>query len=118
MSVEARRTVRIPLVVDEEDAALLHATHLPYLHCQQRAVEYCWPAQPKQPDDLVTSKQEAEGALYNTLREETNGLQANLVQKAIKDAVAAVSSCKTHWENGDRISKPSFDVEDGTYART
>ena len=118
MSVKARRTVRIPLAVDAADAVRLHATHLPYQHCQQRAVEYCWPDQPKQPDDLVTSKKEAEDALYSKLREETAGLQANLVQKAIKDAVAAVSSCKTHWENGDRISKPSFDFEDGTYSRT
>jgi len=118
MSVKARRTVRIPLDVDEEDAVRLHATHLPYLHCQQRAVDYCWPDQPKQPDDLVTEKGEVEDALYDDLREETCGLHANLVQKAIKDAVSAVSSCKTHWERGDRISKPEFTVADGTYSRT
>lgn len=116
--MEARRTVRIPLVVDGEDAVLLHATHLPYQYCQQQAVEYCWPDQPKHPSDLVTSKKEVEDALYDDLREETGGLHSNLVQKAIKDAVAAVSSCKTHWERGDRVSKPSFDFEDGTYART
>lgn len=118
MSVEARRTVRIPLIIDEEDAVRLHATHLPYLHCQQRAVDYCWPTQPKQPDDLITSKTEVEDALYEELREETCGLHSNLVQKAIKDAVSAVSSCKTHWEEGDRISRPEFSVEDGTYSRT
>jgi len=118
MSVEARRTVRIPLDVNEEDAALLHATQLPYQYCQKRAVEYCWPTQPTQPSDLVRDKGEVEEALYDDLRKETCGLHSNLVQKAIKDAVAAVSSCKTHWERADRISKPSFDVEDGTYART
>jgi IS605 OrfB family transposase len=118
MAVKARRTVRIPLDPSDADARCLHATHLPYLHCQHRAVEYCWPTTPKRPSDLITDKGEVEEALYDELREETDGLHSNLVQKAIKDAVSAVSSCQTHWENGDRISKPSFDVENGTYART
>lgn len=120
MAVKATRTVRIPLEVSNEDAFSLHATHPFYQYCQNRAVNHCWPTRPKHPDDLLTDKKEIEDALYGDLRQETNGLHSNLVQKAIKDAVDAISSCKTHWEQGDRISKPEFDPipsEDG-YART
>ena len=107
--VEANRTVVIPLKVPEESRTDFHQTILPYAYCQQQTVNYCWPNTPKQPDDLQTSKQDAEDALYHQLRDDTDEeLNANLVQKAIKDATSAVSSCKTSWENGDRISKPDF----------
>jgi IS605 OrfB family transposase len=98
----------------------LHATYRPYQHCQNRAVDWCWPDQPTQPDDLTTSKGDAEDALYDDLREDTDyNLNANLVQKAIKDAVGTVGSCKTSWENGDRISKPVFeDRDDSSYTIT
>lgn len=86
-----------------------HQTILPYVYCQQETVEHCWPNTPTQPHDLKTSKRDAENALYNRLRAATDEqLHANLVQKAIKDATAAVGSCKTSWENGGRISKPDF----------
>ena len=107
--VEANRTVVIPLNVPEESKADFHRTILPYTYCQQETVEHCWPETPKQPEDLQTSKQDAENALYDQLREDTNEqLHSNLVQKAIKDATSAISSCKTSWENGDRISNPDF----------
>lgn len=107
--VEATRTVVIPLIVPEESTSDLHQTIIPYTYCQQETVEHCWPATPKQPSDLETSKQAAEDALYDRLREATDEkLNANLVQKAIKDATSAVSSCKTSWEHGDRISTPDF----------
>jgi IS605 OrfB family transposase len=107
--VEASRTVVIPLRVSEESRSDFHQTILPYAYCQQEAVEHCWPETPKQPADLQTSKQDAEDALYDRLRADTNEqLHSNLVQKAIKDATSAISSCKTSWENGDRVSKPDF----------
>jgi len=107
--VEANRTVVIPLNVPEEYKGDFHHTITPYAYCQQETVEHCWPDNPKQPSKLETSKQAAENALYDRLRDETDEqLNANLVQKAIKDATAAISSCKTSWENGDRISKPDF----------
>ncbi len=115
MSVKAQRTVPIPLTVPDDRVADLHATYDPYQHCQNRTVDWCWPNQPKQPDDLTTSKGDAEDALYHDLREATDyTLNANLVQKAIKDAVGAVGSCKTSWKNGDRISKPVFEDHDDT----
>ena len=109
MSVKANRTVRIPLSVPDQRVDDLHATHNLYQYCQNRTVDWCWPDTPTHPDDLKTSKGDAEDALYDNLRDKTdNELHANLVQKAIKDAVSAVGSCKTSWENGDRISKPEF----------
>ncbi len=118
--VEANRTVVIPLSVPEESRSDFHQTILPYVYCQQKTVEHCWPDAPKQPADLQTSKQDAEDALYDRLRDETNEqLHSNLVQKAIKDATSAISSCKTSWENGDRISKPDFyDRERAGYTMT
>jgi putative transposase len=118
--VEANRTVVIPLSVPEESRSDFHQTIVPYAYCQQEAIEHCWPDTPKQPDDLQTSKQDAEDALYDRLRDDTNEqLHSNLVQKAIKDATSAISSCKTSWENGDRISKPDFyDRERAGYTMT
>lgn len=44
-------------------------------------------------------------------------MHANLVQKAIKDAVSATKTCKSNWKEGDRVSKPVFtDEEDPSYA--
>jgi len=107
--VDANRTVVIPLTIPAESRSDFHQTILPYAYCQQEVVEHCWPETPKQPNDLQTSKQDAEDALYDQLREDTDEqLHSNLVQKAIKDATAAISSCKTSWENGDRVSKPDF----------
>lgn len=94
--VEANRTVAIPLIVPEKSQSAFHQTILPYAYCQQETVDHCWPNQPTHPSDLQTSKRDAENALYDRLRENTNEqLHSNLVQKAIKDATSAVSSCKS-----------------------
>ncbi|GGL44860.1 transposase [Halarchaeum grantii] len=108
MVVKARRTVRIPLRLSEDDRDSLHATHAPYQDCQNETVDYCWPDRPKRPGDLSTSKGDAEAALYYPLREQTDDLHSNLVQKAIKDAVSAVNSCQSNWTAGRRVSKPHF----------
>ena len=110
--VVAARTVRIPLIVPADRRDDLHQTRRKYQHCQNKTVEYCWPTTPKQPDDLITDKGDAESALYDQLREDTDGLHANLVQKAIKDATSAVGAAKSNWESGDRVSKPDFADED------
>jgi IS605 OrfB family transposase len=111
----ASRTICIPLVVPDDRVADLHRTRVKTAYCQQRTVDHCWDA-PKQPDDLVTSKSAAEDILYGPLREETDELHANLVQKAIKDVTSTTSSAKTTWENGDRVNKPTFPVR-GDYGR-
>ena len=113
----SHRAVLIPLVVPDNRVEDLHETHVQYQHCQNRASDYCWPDSPKQPADLLTRKTEVENALYHPLREETRGMHANLVQKAIKDAVSAIKTCKSNWKEGDRVSKPVFtDEEDPSYA--
>jgi len=95
--VDANRTVVLPLILPEGSTSDFHQTIRPYVYCQQETVDYCWPDTPKQPADLQTSKQDAENALYDRLREETNEqLHSNLVQKAIKDATSAISSCQTN----------------------
>jgi len=91
--VEANRTVVISISIPEKSYSDFHQTILPYVYCQQEAVEHCWPDTPKQPDDLQTNKQDAEDALYHRLRDDTNEqLHSNPVQKAIKDATSAISS--------------------------
>ena len=110
--VEARRTVRLPLIIPDDRRDDLHQTRSKYRYCQNQTVDYCWPDTPKHPSDLLTSKREAEAALYDKLRSDTDGLQANLVQKAIKDAAIAVDSTQSNWENGECVSKPVFDDED------
>ena len=117
--VEATRTVRLPLIIPDDRRDDLHQTRLNYRHCQNQTVDYCWPDAPKQPSDLTTDKGDAEAALYDQLRRETDGLHANLVQKAIKDAVSAVDAAQGNWENGDRVSKPAFeDEDDSSWAMT
>jgi len=82
--VDANRTIVLPLILPEESTSDFHQTIRPYVYCQQETVDYCWPDRPKQPADLQTSKQDAENALYDRLREETNEqLHSNLVQKAM-----------------------------------
>lgn len=119
MVVEARRTVKIPLEIPADRIDDLHTTSHRYRYCQNRAVAFCWSCQPTQPADLITNTREVESALYDRLREDTAGLHSNLVQKAIKDAVAAVSSCQTSWAHGDRVNKPRFDPRgDDSYTIT
>ena len=106
MVVKASRTVKIPLRVPGDRVDDLHATSAQYRHCQNKASDYCW-NDPKTPDDLITTKKTIENDLYHPLKEQTD-LNANLVQKAFKDVTASLSSLKTAWENGDRISKPEW----------
>ena len=95
--MEANRTCIIPLEHPSSDQhERFQQTQDKYQHCQNRAGDYAWPDNPKRPGDLETSKQAVEDALYDELRTETDGLHANLVQKAIKDATDALSTLKTH----------------------
>ena len=113
------RTVRIPLVVPEDRVTDLHWTRVKTAHCQQRASDLGW-NDPKRPDDLLTSYQQAHEALYDPLREETGQLHANLVQAALKDVTANLNTAKANWRAGDRVNQPQYLVcrEDGSYAIT
>jgi IS605 OrfB family transposase len=99
-----RRTVPIKLDVPEERRGDLDQTKHEFLHCANRASEWAW-----RDDDLcITSKSEAEDALYDELREETD-LTANLVQKGIRRAIEAVDAGVEKLKQGEQTSQPEFD---------
>jgi IS605 OrfB family transposase len=107
----ANRTVPIPLNPTESEQERLRQTLEKYQYCRQKTLEYCW-NNPKRPSDLVTSKSQAEKALYHELRDETDEqLHGNLVQKAIKDVTTVMDTLQTQWEKGERISKPEWNIE-------
>jgi len=60
-------------------------------------------------DYCVTSKQKAENALYDQLRNETE-LTANLVQKGIRRAIEATKSGVARLKKQERTSQPHFDA--------
>ena len=103
--MEVRRTAAVKLVVPDEHRDDLHESARQFLHCANRAVEFCWS------DDsytrCVTANTTARDALYDELRDETD-LTANLVQEAIRRGVQAVKGCVERWKNGKRVSQPEF----------
>ena len=103
--MEVRRTAPVKLVVPDEHRDDLHESARQFLHCANRAAEFCWS------DDsymkCVTANTTARGALYDELRDETD-LTANLVQEAIRRGVQAVKGCVERWKNGKRVSQPEF----------
>jgi hypothetical protein len=110
--VDANRTLIVPLEKPSSDECeRFHRTVDKYQYCRERASNYCWQA-PKQPDDIVTDKSEVESALSHDLREETDGLHANLVQKSIKDVTNSMDSVKKAWKRGERISKPTWETSE------
>ncbi|WP_158059562.1 RNA-guided endonuclease InsQ/TnpB family protein [Halorussus halophilus] len=103
--MEVRRTVSVKLVVPDERCDDLHASARQFLHCANRATEFCWSNNSY--TECVTANTTARDALYDDLRDETD-LTANLVQEAIRRAVQAVKGCVERWKNGKRVSQPKF----------
>ena len=99
-----RRTVPIKLDVPRERHGDLHQTKQQFLHCANRTSEWAW----RYDDYCITSKSEAEDALYDELREETD-LTANLVQKGIRRAIEAVRGGVEKLKQGEKTSQPEFD---------
>mgnify|MGYP000379631488 CR=1 FL=1 len=100
-----RRTAPVKLVVPDEHRDDLHESARQFLHCANRAAEFCWSGHSY--TECVTANTTARDALYNELREETE-LTANLVQEAIRRAVQAVTGCVERWKQGKRVSQPEF----------
>jgi len=99
-----RRTVRIKLDVPEHRRGDFHQTKDQFLQCANRTSEWAW-----RYDELcITSKSDAETALYDDLREET-ALTANLVQKGIRRAIEAVGAGVEKLKQGKKTSQPEFD---------
>jgi putative transposase len=107
MAWEITRTVRVRLDVPDDRKSDLHATNDLFQYCANRTAEWAW-RYPE--DDCVTSKSEAEAGLYDELRHDTDGLHANLVQKAIKRATDDIDNCVDRLADGENTSKPEYDT--------
>jgi putative transposase len=107
MAWEVTRTVRVRLDVPDDRKSDLHATNSKFQYCANRTADWAW----RYPEeDCVTSKSEAERAIYDDLREETDGLHANLVQKAIKRATDDIDNCVDRLAENENTSKPEYDT--------
>jgi putative transposase len=103
--MEVRRTAPVKLDVPDERRDDLHETARQFLHCANRAAEFCWNKYDY--TECVTANTTARDALYSELREATE-LTANLVQEAIRRAVQATKGCVERWKQGKRVSQPEF----------
>ncbi|WP_299268944.1 RNA-guided endonuclease InsQ/TnpB family protein [Halorientalis sp.] len=107
MAWEVTRTVRVRLDVPDDRKSDLHATNSKFQYCANRTADWAW----RHPDeDCVTSKSEAEAGIYDDLRDETDGLHANLVQKAIKRATDDIGNCVDRLAEGETTSRPEYDT--------
>ncbi len=107
MSWEVVRTVRVRLMVPDDRKNDLHATNELFQHCANRTANWAW----RYPDEkCITTKSKAENALYDDLRDETERLHANLVQKAIKRAIKDVDNCVARLANGEKTSCPEYNT--------
>jgi putative transposase len=107
MAWEVTRTVRVRLDVPDDRKSDLHATNDKFQYCANRTAEWAW----RYPEEnCVTSKSEAEAAIYDELRHETDGLHANLVQKAIKRATDDIGNCVDRLADSETTSKPHYDT--------
>ncbi|WP_436926261.1 RNA-guided endonuclease InsQ/TnpB family protein [Halosimplex amylolyticum] len=120
--MEVRRTAPVKLVVPDERRDDLHESARQFLHCANRAAEFCW--SDNSYTECVTANTTTRAALYDELRDETD-LTANLVQEAIRRAVHAVTGCVERWKQGKRVSQPVFtswsmlyDKRSATFYRT
>jgi IS605 OrfB family transposase len=100
------RTVKVKLDVPTERCDDLHQTKNQFLYCANTTAAWAW----RHPNDYcITSKQNAENALYERLRDETE-LTANLVQKGIRRAIEATKSGVARLKKGDTTSQPYFNA--------
>ncbi|GAA0277515.1 RNA-guided endonuclease TnpB family protein [Halobacterium noricense] len=104
---EVTRTVRVRLDVPDDRKSDLHATNKKFQYCANRTSEWAWRYLD---EDCVTSKNKAEAAIYDDLREETDSLHANLVQKAIKRATDDIDNCVDRLAEGENTSQPEYDT--------
>jgi len=110
--MDVRRTAVVKLAVSDEQRDVLHRTAEQYLYCANRTADYCWSNTSY--TECKTNKRQVRDALYDDLRNET-GLQAQLVQAAIKRAVEAIKSGVERWKKGQRVSCPTFTVKTMDY---
>ena len=110
--MEVRRTAIVKLAVSDEQRDALHRTAEQYLYCANRTAKFCW--NDTSYTECKTNKRQVRDALYSDLREET-GLQAQLVQAAIRRGVEGIKSVVERWKKGQRVSRPTFTAETMDY---
>jgi IS605 OrfB family transposase len=110
--MDVRRTAVVKLNVFDEQRDALHRTAEQYLYCAKRTADYC--ESDASYTDCNINKRQVRDSLYSSLREET-GLQAQLVQAAIRRAVEAVKGVVERWKKGQRVSCPTFTAETMDY---
>ena len=107
MAWTVTRTVKVRLDVPDDRESDLHVTDKKFRYCANRTADWAW----RYPDeDCVTSKSEAEAAIYDDLREETDCLRANLVRKAIECVTDDVGNCVDRLTDGEKTSQPEYDT--------
>lgn len=110
MGVETTRTTVLPLTLRrDETERVLHATAAQYYWCHNQTSTHCWGTadeQPNHPGDLKPSTRAVRDDIYDRLKRETDDLNANLVQAAIKQTVENVATLQTQWEKG-RAHQPT-----------
>jgi transposase, IS605 OrfB family, central region len=103
--MEVRRTATVKLDVPNQRREDFHKSAKQFLHCANRAAEFCWNNTGY--EQCITANSTARSALYDELRAETD-LTANLVQEGIRRSVQAVTGCVERWKQGKRVSQPEF----------
>ncbi len=129
--MEYRRTAVIKLDTPDGADPLVRETVEQFKHCANTASEWCWHGRRQIPPESgcqpatrrvsgdddgyhVTSKAQAERALYDQLRDEPD-LTANLVQKGIRRAVEAIKSGVERLKRGENTSQPHFSADSAVY---
>ncbi len=101
--MEVRRTVRVALDVDTDDAALLEDTVDTFLWCAQYVVDHAFEG-----EYVTTSKTTLDDETYDDVREATGGFNGGLVQAARNKGAEACKSVVERWKTGKKASKPTF----------
>lgn len=104
--MELRRTAVVKLEVDDDAYQLLHQTIDRFKRAAQMVADDGWNG--TEDGHIVTSKTELHDRTYSTVREATDGLNADLVCAARNRATDALQSCAAERNDGENPSKPQF----------
>ena len=111
--VELRRTAVVKLDVDDDAHQLLQETIDRFKQAAQMVVNDGWNG--TEDGYIVTSKTELHDRTYDTVREATNELNADLVCVARNRAADALDSCAEKRKDGKNPSKPQFTSDSIVY---
>lgn len=101
-----RRTVVVKLSIPNERREDLHETTEAFRKAAQMVSDRAF----ERDSDgyVITSKTKLHQLTYNRVREETNGLNSDLVCAARNYAADSVKGVVSAWKNGEKASEPTF----------